>query len=151
MKFYIGVSMLLVIFILLTYAVYLLKQLWRQHRRRKIEEVLAQKKSEARRLENQLSIEIIIKCLLQEQVSLTEASIRISALVKTLKLNASEAQDYAVFDKLALATAHIPILADWQKLTTKQRYKFSAERETIETKYRQEILAEASVILRKIK
>ena len=65
----------------------------------------------------------------------TEASIRISGLAKMLDLDEDERKQYQAFDDLAFATSHIPILADWKRLSSKERYKFTLERETIESKF----------------
>ena len=127
--------MLLIITGLGVYAVQVCWQLLQQKKiARQTQAVLKQQRSESR-LEHQESIAVLIRCLSQGQVSLTEASIRISGLVKVLDLNDDERKQYQAFDDLAFATSHIPILADWKRLSSKEQYKFTLERETIESQF----------------
>ena len=81
--------------------------------------------------------------MLQDQLSLTEAAIRVSGLAKSLKLSEIEQQFYIPFDELAMATSHIPILADWGRLSSKEQKRFNRERETIEGEYKDKILSSA--------
>lgn len=127
--------MLLIITVLGVYAVQVCWQLLQQKKiARQTQAVLKQQRSESR-LEHQESIAVLIRCLSQGQISLTEASIRISGLVKVLDLNDDERKQYQAFDDLAFATSHIPILADWKRLSSKEQYKFTLERETIESQF----------------
>ena len=131
--------MLLIITVLGVYAVQVCWQLLQQKKiARQTQAVLKQQRSESR-LEHQESIAVLIRCLSQGQVSLTEASIRISGLVKVLDLNDDERKQYQAFDDLAFATSHIPILADWKRLSSKEQYKFTLERETIESQFEKRI------------
>ena len=131
--------MLLIITGLGVYAVQVCWQLLQQKKiARQTQAVLKQQRSESR-LEHQESIAVLIRCLSQGQVSLTEASIRISGLVKVLDLNDDERKQYQAFDDLAFATSHIPILADWKRLSSKEQYKFTLERETIESQFEKRI------------
>ena len=131
--------MILVISVLTGYATKICWQLWHQKKiAREAQTVLKQQRSERYR-QHQESIAVLIRCLLQEQVSLTEASIRISGLANMLDLNDEERKEYQAFDDLASATSHIPILADWRRLSTKQRYKFTLEREKIESQFEERI------------
>ena len=135
MENYAQLIMLLIITGLAVYAVQVCWQLWQQKKiARQTQAALVQQRSESRR-EHQESIAVLIRCLSQKQVSVTEASIRISGLAKMLDLNEDERKQYLAFDDLALATSHIPILADWKRLSSKERYKFTLERETIESQF----------------
>ena len=131
--------MLLIITGLGVYAVQVCWQLLQQKKiARQTQAALKQQRRESRR-EHQESIAVLIRCLSQGQVSLTEASIRISGLVKVLDLNDDERKQYQAFDDLAFATSHIPILADWKRLSSKEQYKFTLERETIESQFEKRI------------
>lgn len=135
MENYAQLIMLLIITGLAVYAVQVCWQLWQQKKiAQQAQAALVQQRRESRR-EHQESIAVLIRCLSQKQVSVTEASIRISGLAKMLDLNEDERKQYQAFDDLAFATSHIPILADWKRLSSKERYKFTLERETIESQF----------------
>ena len=135
MENYAQLIMLLIITVLGVYAVKVCWQLWQQKKiAQQAQAALVQQRSESRR-EHQESIAVLIRCLSQKQVSVTEASIRISGLAKMLDLDEDERKQYQAFDDLAFATSHIPILADWKRLSSKERYKFTLERETIESQF----------------
>ena len=136
---YAQLIMLLIITVLSVYATYVCWQLLKQKKiARQAQAFVKQQLSESRR-DHQESIAVLIRCLSQGQVSVTEASIRISGLAKMLDLNEDERKQYQAFDDLAFATSHIPILADWKRLSSKERYKFTLERETIESQFEERI------------
>ena len=147
MYLYIQIIMSVIVVALAAYALSLCIKLFRLKRRVsekrqaqiKEQESVAKKKN----IEAQESIDILLRCLLQDQLSLTEAAIRISGLAKTLKLSEVEQQFYIPFDELAMATSHIPILADWGRLSSKEQKRFNSEREIIESKYKDKILSTA--------
>ena len=136
---YIQIIMLFIVIALGLYATKVCRQLWRQQKTaQQAQAVLKQQRSESR-LEHQASIAVLIRCLLQNQVSVTEAAIRISGLAKMLDLNDEERKQYQAFEDLAFATSHIPILVDWKRLSNKERYKLTLERETIESQFKERI------------
>ena len=139
MENYEQLIMLLIITALGVYAAQVCLQLWQQKKiARQAHAMLKQQRSESHRA-HQESIAVLIRCLSQKQVSVTEASIRISGLAKMLDLNEEERKQYQAFNDLAFATSHIPILADWKRLSSKERYKFTLERETIESQFEERI------------
>ena len=139
MENYAQLTMLIVIVVLTGYAVQVCWRLCHQKKStRQAQSVLKQQRSE-RYLQHQESIAVLIRCLLQKQVSLTEASIRISSLARILDLSDEERKSYKAFDDLALATSHIPILAEWKRLSTKERYRLTLEREKIELQFEDRI------------
>ncbi|MBT5923038.1 MAG: DUF2489 domain-containing protein [Cellvibrionales bacterium] len=140
MSVYIQVFMLAVIFTLSAYAILLCKKLWKLKRDATTDKNKEQQRVENKKIETQESIHILISCLLQDQVSLTEAAIRISGLAKSLKLSDIEQQFYIAFDNLAMATSHIPILEAWGKLSTKEQKRFNDERGTIEGEHKDKVL-----------
>lgn len=151
MEKYQQLMMLIIIAGLGAYACYVCRQLW--HQKQSAQEVqtrLSQQRSE-RRLACQESITVLIRCLLQNQVSITEAAIRISGLAKMIEMSEEERRHYQAFDDLAFATSHIPILSEWSRLSAKERYKFTLERETIESGFEERIHRAADVIERMIK
>lgn len=139
MENYAQLMMLLIITCLSAYAANICWQLLQQKKiARQAQAVLKRQRSESRH-DHQESISVLIRCLSQGQVTVTEASIRISGLAKMLDLNEDERKQYQAFDDLAYATSHIPILADWKRLSSKERYKFTLERETIESEFEERI------------
>lgn len=140
MPVYIQFFMLVVIVLLSVYAIVLCKQLWTLKRNRAIDKNKELQRVENKKRETQESIHILVSCLLQDQVSLTEAAIRVSGLAKILKLSEVEQQFYIAFDNLAMATSHIPILADWGKLSAKEQKRFNDQREIIESEHKDKVL-----------
>lgn len=88
-----------------------------------------------RRDRNRESIVILARALIDDQVTLTEASIRINALLPSLSLNDASQEKLIVFRQLAEATAHIPILERWKALSRKDKQAFDKERVAIEATY----------------
>ncbi|MGB5326162.1 MAG: DUF2489 domain-containing protein [Pseudomonadales bacterium] len=93
------------------------------------------------------SIHVLARCLLQGQVSSTEAAIRITALARGLPGVENTAESYTAFIDLANATAHIPILEDWRKLDMTQRKVFEAERKEIEATHEIRIMQAARALV----
>jgi hypothetical protein len=125
------------------YAAYLALQLYRRRQHlensaRELEKQLKDKESEAR-----LSVQIIARALVQKDLSETEAAMRISWLSQQIVLSADEAQNFSVFQQLAVATAHIPILDDWAALAKAEKRRLNSERESIESSYRDFVQASA--------
>ena len=125
------------------YAAYLALQLYRRRQHlensaRELEKQLKDKESEAR-----LSVQIIARALVQKDLSETEAAMRISWLSQQIVLSADEAQHFSVFQQLAVATAHIPILDDWAALAKAEKRRLNSERESIEASYRDFVQASA--------
>ena len=140
MPVYIQIFMLAVILLLSVYAILLCKQLWQLKRKQTLDKNKEQQRVENKKIETQESIHILVSCLLQDQVSLTEAAIRVSGLAKALRLSDVEQQFYVAFDNLAMATSHIPILADWGKLSAKEQKRFNDERGIIEGEHKDKVL-----------
>ncbi len=101
---------------------------------------------EQRRQENKRSIEILAQGVLEQQVTLTEASIRINALLQSLHLDARVTDQLTVFRQLSEATAHIPILDRWKALSKKEKRAFNIEREEIESGFQDFVLEAAKKI-----
>ena len=133
----------LLVVVLAGYAVFLGVQLRRQnHRQRDLDrqtnEQRATSDSEARQ-----SVQIIARALLQKDLSDTEAAMRIAFLSQKIIATQDELDAFKVFQQLAEATAHIPILEDWALLERSEQRRLTAERERIETDYREFIAAGA--------
>ncbi|TNF04352.1 MAG: DUF2489 domain-containing protein [Gammaproteobacteria bacterium] len=139
----------LIIVCLAGYAIYLQRQL--QHRKAAREEQARQLASELdeRREHYRKSIQILAAALEADQMTLTEGAIRISMLASQLDLDESEQEHYQVFFQLTQATAHIPILEDWKKLSTRDKLRFDRERVEIEEKYREFVVEAARQVIKK--
>ena len=133
----------LLVVVLAGYAVFLGVQLHRQNHRqrdldRQLNEQRATSDSEARQ-----SVQIIARALLQKDLSDTEAAMRIAFLSQKIIATQDELDAFKVFQQLAESTAHIPILEDWALLERSEQRRLTAERERIETDYREFIAAGA--------
>ncbi len=100
------------------------------------------------RQKNINSVEIIARAVLDDQVTLTEASIRINALIQAIRLEEDKAKELSVFRQLAEATAHIPILEKWKALSRKEKRDYEKERESIEDNFRDFVVAASEKIAR---
>lgn len=81
------------------------------------------------------SVQIIARALLQKDLSETEAAMRIAFLAQKIIANSEELEAFRVFQQLAEATSHIPILEDWKLLERSEQKRLTAEREKIEKDY----------------
>lgn len=130
---FIGGSFL--VLVLAAYALYLALRLRRQQiqvdsAQEALAEQLQGKNTEARQ-----SIQIIARALLQKDLTDTEAAMRIAYLSQQVLATDSEKQQFTVFQQLAQATSHIPILDDWTMLEKSEKRRLTLERETIEANY----------------
>lgn len=125
------------------YAAYLALQLYRRRQRLEKGKQELEKQLKAKEAEARLSVQIIARALLQKDLSETEAAMRISWLSQQIVLSADEAQHFSVFQQLAVATAHIPILDDWAALAKAEKRRLNSERESIEASYRDFVQASA--------
>ncbi len=125
----------LIIALLAGYALYLWRIVWKQQRK-EIESQQARNQVAAGAREN---VTIMLRVLVQEQVSLTEAAIRIVAYSQALPAEERASSLYLAFDQLAKATAHIPILEQWQALSKPEQLRLEQERLAIEERHREAI------------
>lgn len=80
------------------------------------------------------SILVIAGAMLEEQMSLSECCIRLSALLNQLG-PVGEQDRFASLHKAAEELSHIPILDEWKQLKFKQQMTYMKEMEIIEEKY----------------
>ena len=99
------------------------------------QQVVLDKQAQEKRDSMNKSIQILAQGLSEGQLSKTEASIRIGALLEFLGVGESVKEEYSAFFQLAEATAHIPILEKWKALPTKEKLRYDSEREALEEKY----------------
>ena len=143
-------SLALVVLIGLSgYALYLYLQLRKLKNTQNAREEVLAVEQEDRKAHYRKSIHVIASAIVADQVTLTEGAIRISMMAAQLDLSEHEREHYQVFFQLMEATAHIPILDEWQKLSTRDKLRYDREREDIEKKYREFTVNAASKVLQK--
>ncbi len=121
----------LIILPLAAYAGYLLSKLAKQQRRDREQAKMLAEKEQAGQQQARQSIQIMLRALAANQMSMTEAAIRIVAIGRRLPEDEQD-RHYQPFRNLAEATAHIPILDAWKALPTEDRADFDRQREQIE-------------------
>lgn len=93
------------------------------------------------------SIQILAQALYQDELTLTEACIRISHLLDQLEVGEPVKTEFSAFYQLRQRTEHIPILADWKKLSAKEQRVFDKERLQQEAAYYDFVMDAAKRIL----
>ncbi|MGB2358779.1 MAG: DUF2489 domain-containing protein [Porticoccaceae bacterium] len=136
-----------VVAVLAAYAGWLVLQLRRQAAQANQAQVQLEAELEKKNLEARQSIQIIARALLQKDLSDTEAAMRIAYLSQQINASDSETEQFSVFVQLAEATAHIPILDDWQMLEKSEKRRLNRERAEIEAVYAEFIQAGAQQLL----
>ena len=102
-------------------------------------------KSQRERLNK--SIQIIAQAVHQDELSLTEASLRISVLLDNLDVSEGVREEFSAFYQLRERTEHIPILEAWQALSRKEQNDFDIERLRHESSF-DEFVRDAAVRIR---
>lgn len=87
------------------------------------------------RSHNNKSIQILAMALHKNELSLTEASMRIAYLLDQLEVHDSVKEEFSAFYQLRERTNHIPILQEWKALSDKEQRVFDKERLTHENTY----------------
>lgn len=149
---YVVITMVVIVLALAAYAGWLLLRLARQRRQQRslaandnhgVQDAAAS----SHRLGNRESIRVLAHCLLQGQVSSTEAAIRITALSRALPEAGEDSASYSAFAALANATAHIPILEEWSALEKARKKDFDKERAGIEQAHEVQVMAAARALV----
>lgn len=81
------------------------------------------------------SIQILAQALHQDELTLTEASIRISHILDQLDVDAVVKAEFSAFYQLRERTEHIPIMNDWKNLSSKEQRVYEKERLQQEATY----------------
>lgn len=139
----------LIIAVLAIIAGYYLWQLYRLRQTQKAQLEQAKLDSVAQRQRINTSIQVIAGSVGRHDLSLTEASIRISVLLDSLSLSKSVRDQYSAFYQLRDATAHIPILDEWKKLPLAERRALEKQRLKHEQTYGEFVQEAAKQILGK--
>lgn len=122
---------------LASYAGYLGFMLYRQKVAREQADVELARELKVKESEARESVRIIARALVQNDLTETEAAMRITWLCQQITLSDLEAQQVSVFQQLAHATSHLPILDDWKALSKSDKRRLNKERESIESNFRE--------------
>lgn len=89
------------------------------------------------------SVRVISLAMQDEQCELAEGCIRLKVLLDHLAPFLHEHEDFSVINEMYESTKHMPILDEWKKLKLRQRFQLTQEREALEEKHRDSIIAAA--------
>ncbi len=104
--------------------------------------------SDSQRAGFRKSIYLLADALVTDKMTHTEGCLRICAVAMYLEDSDSFRREYGVLFRVAEATAHLPILDDWQALSKEDKKRITREREEIESRYQQAVLEAAERIRR---
>lgn len=74
------------------------------------------------------SIQILAQAVQKDELTLTEASIRIAGLLDSLDVHTDIKTEFSAFYQLREKTSHIPYLEAWQQLSNAEQNKFDIDR-----------------------
>lgn len=143
--FLIALAVLIVLALALVAAV-LQYRVYQQNKARAVRLDQQAQEQRAQRERVNKSIQVIASSVHSDDITLTEASIRIRVLLDSLGVPDSVREEFAAFYELAEATEHIPILDDWKALPTKKKLAFDRERVTQEQFFEKRVLEAAKRI-----
>tara|TARA_B110000014_G_C19691149_1_gene362174 strand:- start:115 stop:564 length:450 start_codon:yes stop_codon:yes gene_type:complete len=141
------VTAVLTVFGLAAYAAYLHFLLRQKERQQRDAQRQLQEKAKEKREQVNASIQILAQSCGVDQLSFTEASIRIRGLLNSLSVGEAIREEFSAFYQLADATAHIPVLAEWKKLSRSEQNNLQREREKLEQQHREFVQSAAKRIL----
>jgi hypothetical protein len=104
------------------------------HQRAQLAEKEAAIKVERDKVNN--SIQILAQAVGRDELTLTEASIRISFLLDSLGVSEGVREEFSAFYQLMEQTRHIPILENWKNLSHKEQKDFDLQRLKSEESFR---------------
>ena len=90
-------------------------------------------------LDAQQSIRVIAQALLQNDLTPTEAAMRIGFLAQQFKPSELQAKPIQAFQSLAMDTSHLPILGAWKALSAQEKADYEKQRLAIEGSHEQDI------------
>ncbi len=117
--------------------------LYKVHKKNQMQHALLAEKEAAikeQRANINRSIQILAQASQSEDLTLTEACIRISVLLDSLGVDDEVREEFSAFYQLRSLTQHIPILEGWKKLSRKEQMQFDLQRMKHEASYRDFVL-----------
>jgi Protein of unknown function (DUF2489) len=141
----------IIIVVLSCIAIYLVAKVYRLNKQQQVKlKALDDANLQARKNQGEWlnkSIQILAQGLEENEMSLTEASIRISGLLDALGVTEEVKQEFSAFYQLREKTLHIPYLEAWQNLSAAEQNKFDLERIQQEAAYQDFVLDAAKRII----
>lgn len=117
----------------------------KQKAKRRTQPVEFQPKSQSQ-LDAQQSIRVIAQALLQNDLTPTEAAMRIGFLAQQYSPTEDQAPSLQVFQSLAMETSHLPILDAWKALPASDKQQLDKERQSIENSHSEAIQVAANTL-----
>lgn len=137
-----------IVVVLSAIALYYIIKLKQHNKKRAVYESQALRMSTEKEKYLVQSIIFLSRGVLAEQLTITEASIRIAGLLDTLNVDEQTREQCSVFAQLSQACQHIPILDAWKALSKTDKQHFNKQRERIEKNYKDFVLAAAGKIVK---
>jgi hypothetical protein len=97
-------------------------------------------------LDAQQSIRVIAQALLQNDLTSTEAAMRIGFLAQQFEPIEGQEKSIKTFQSLAMDTSHIPILDAWKALSTNDKAEYEKQRLSIENSHSEAIQTAAKTL-----
>lgn len=122
----------LIILVLSTIAARLVYKVYRQQKEREaklqaLEDANQKAQREQREWLNK-SIQILAQALHNDELTLTEACIRITGCLDSLNVQVAVKEEFSALYQLREKTAHIPYLEAWKQLSKAEQNQFDIER-----------------------
>lgn len=141
------VAAVAVLVVLAVVALVMWRKVWRLERERRaslaLQEAEGNRKIAEHRRKLNKDIQVIVGALLKDELTHTEAALRLCYALEMLGVDGRSHPQYAVFFTLREKTAHIPVLAAWRALDASTQRKFDQERLNAEMAVTDELLAAA--------
>ena len=109
--------------------------LWRLYRTNTTHEESALQQNSQARSQARMSIVVLARGALSQQVDTTEAAIRLATLLDYLDDGNRPRQRYAQVFHLSEATAHIPRLDEWRQLDKAEKRKYRKQMQELERQH----------------
>lgn len=149
--FYLALIGCVIILVLAIIAARLLLKLRAQTKKRTAALAAIEEANQKAQIEQRIwmnkSIQILAQAVGKEDLSLTEASIRICGLLEALNVSEEIKTEFSAFYQLREKTQHIPYLEAWKALSDAEQRKFDLERLQQEATYQDFILDAAKRIV----
>ncbi|MGB0459328.1 MAG: DUF2489 domain-containing protein [Porticoccaceae bacterium] len=97
-------------------------------------------------LDAQHSVRVIAQALLQNDLTATEAAMRIGFLAQQYSPTKDQAISVQAFQSLAKDTSHLPILDAWKALSARDKQRIEKERLSIENSHSEAIELAANIL-----
>lgn len=144
------IAAMIIVFPLAIYAGWLLWQLSKQRKRSQQLEASYQVLAAEKAQQAEKNILVLLLALQKDQLSTTEAAMRISHFSRMLAWPEDDMQFYNAFHQLAQDTSHIPILEQWQALSAQEQQGFDRQRIELEAMHRVNISSASQQLLTRL-